>query len=637
MRSWIAIVALLCASASAAPPRSDFLKRGTIFGVVLSPDGAQASWLADEGTRRAVWVQDLNDNSAPRRLMAHTAAQELTYTSDARWLLLASPTQLYALAMAGQPGSGLLTSLDEHAAWRLDTTRAAAITRIAPTDRRLRRWHLQRLTVGGAPELLHDSALRISGYALDSKGSLRWLQHVDGMQLVLRSADSQHVLLSCAGLQRCTPIVELDGSLWLRGNLLDGDPQGLARLLRMDADGAITLLARDPRGEADLDFAVLDPSGVPRIAGYRSTRDQIVAIDQRDRTAVEHLQAQFPDSALRPQISRSRWLIEERHRARPFARWHLYDPSTLQLSHLIDERAGEQPTGLLQRPYTWTASDGMRLHGFITVPPGDPRSLPLVVAAHGGPWSHWQPGYHPMAQFMASRGAIVFQPNHRGSTGHGHAYLVAANGDFGIGRVQRDIDDGVRALLKAGIGDPTRVAIVGASFGGYAALLGVTFSPDLYRAAVAFVPPPDFAWTLKWVLRNAESVQLDTLVPMASWLKMLQLDVDDATQMASLRAQSPLANIALLARPVVIVAGGSDARVGIAGIIEYTARARLAGKDVDVLIDHDAGHRQRDDTARETSLYLLEQMLHQNLGLPAATPPDPNVRAYIEATRVPKR
>lgn len=626
MIGWMA--GLVCLGATALPPRSQFLQHAEVSAVTLAPSGERWAWLAEEGTRRALWLQAL-DAPAPRRLMVHTSARELAFTRDGRWLLLAGPGQIHALALEGQAGSGLLAKLPERSEWRVDPSQDAALILTAADDPRATRWRVQRLAVGAPPVTLHEDDRRITGHALDAQGRLRWLQRLEDQALVLRLTDTGEALLHCPGLVRCTPLAEVGGALWLRTDSPIGDPAGLARIVKL-GEGGFSTVARDPLGEADLDFIESDASGRPRIAGYRSTRAQIAAIDPRDHAAVAHLQRSFPDSALRPQVGTARWLVEERPLDQPFARWHSYDPRTGELRLVLQERAGTARPGLRPEAHAWTASDGMRLHGFLLRPAGDPRGMPLVVLAHGGPWSHWQPGYHPLAQFIASRGAIVFAPNHRGSTGHGQAYLRAARGDFGHGRVQQDIDDGVRALLAAGIGDPQRVALVGASFGGYVALQGVTHSPELYRMAVAFVPPPDFAWTLRWVLRNAESLALERYVPMADWLRMLDLDVADPAQMARLSAQSPLANVAQLRRPVLVVAGGADQRVGIAGVIEYAARARLSGKSLALLIDPNAGHRQRDDTAREAHLFLIEQMLHQHLQLAEPAPADPAVDDYLK-------
>lgn len=636
---WLGVVLTLATSVQAssvngtlaAPPRSAFLTRPTIAAATLAPAGDQVSWIALEGPRRSLWTRAL-DGSAPRRLLAHTPARELAYTRDGRWLLLAADDQLHALAMAGQRGSGLLARLDRDSQWRVDPTAAAGITLLGPAAAG-HGWQLQRIAVGGASQLLHADERRISGYALAGDGSLAWLQRVEGLTLVLYHQPSGRAALHCGAPQRCTPVAVAGAELLLLSNGLNDDPRGLARLLRIDAAGNAALVARDPLGEADLDFLVSDPTGRPRLAGYQSTQPQLAPVQPDDAVHVGRLQAVFPDAILRPQIGDGRWLIEVQHADAALPQWHLYDPGSLTTELLPLEAASDPlPAASPTQRYSWQASDGLRLHGFLTLPPGQPSRLPLVVLAHGGPWNHWQPRYNTLAQFIASRGAIVFQPNHRGSTGHGQAYLLAAQGDYGNGRVQADIDEGVRALLAAGIGDRERVAIVGASFGGYAALLGATFRPDLYRMAVAYVPPTDFAWTLQWILRNAESLELERLIPLADWLRLLQLDVSDPARMATLRAQSPLANIDRLQRPVLIVAGGADQRVGIAGIIEYAARARLLGKPVQLLIDHQAGHQQRHDLAREANLYLLESMLHQHLDLPAPAPADPLLVEYLELT-----
>ena len=271
----------------------------------------------------------------------------------------------------------------------------------------------------------------------------------------------------------------------------------------------------------------------------------------------------------------------------------------------------------------------MRLHGFLSIPPGvDARRLPLVAAVHGGPWSQARPGFSPTTQFLVNRGYIVFEPNFRGSTGFGRKYLFAARGDFGNGRVQADVEDGVRHLLAQGIGDPRRVGITGVSFGGYAALLGVTFSPELFRVGVAVVPPSDFGWTLRWATVNSD-VSLDDAIPLSSTLKTLSLDLDDGKTMARLSAQSPLANARRLSRPVLLMAGGRDQRVAIRSVVHYAATLRSLGKPVSLYIDPEAGHGLDDPRSREAYFYLMETMLHRHLRGARPTPPGAELREQL--------
>ncbi|HZV85772.1 MAG TPA: S9 family peptidase [Brevundimonas sp.] len=151
------------------------------------------------------------------------------------------------------------------------------------------------------------------------------------------------------------------------------------------------------------------------------------------------------------------------------------------------------------RSISYAAADGMRIPGYLTLPPGvtDPKGLPLVVFPHGGPASRDYLGFDWWAQAMASRGYAVLQPNFRGSDGLGTAHLEAGYGEWGR-KMQSDLSDGVRWLASEGIVDPARVCIVGASYGGYAAMAGPTLDPGVYRCAVAVSGVADLRRMVEW-------------------------------------------------------------------------------------------------------------------------------------------
>jgi dienelactone hydrolase len=398
----------------------------------------------------------------------------------------------------------------------------------------------------------------------------------------------------------------------------------------------------DPRGIADVDEVIFDAAmNRPRFVAYRSAAPMLQALDPTDAASLAALQAKLPGRDLGLQVAANMWLVEERGSTLQGRRWHLFDPRTRTLGFLFDDaptfaRGGKPTTQLTAAavahvlPVSWPASDGMRLHGFLTLPPGrDAATLPLIVNVHGGPWNHWRPDFRAVTQLLANRGYAVFEPDPRSSTGYGRAYVMGAGSDFGNGRVQQDIVEGTRWLLANGIGDANRVGITGASFGGYSTLLGVTFQPELFKVGAALVPPPDFAWTLRWVLRNPEALQLANVVPMRDWTRMMGVDTADAAMMARLHAQSPLANAARMRRPLLIAAGGEDQRVGIAGVIEYAARLKLAGCDASLLVDAYAGHSNRQPVAREAWLFELEHIFHAHLGGAAPQPPDGEIRASV--------
>jgi dienelactone hydrolase len=141
----------------------------------------------------------------------------------------------------------------------------------------------------------------------------------------------------------------------------------------------------------------------------------------------------------------------------------------------------------LVKPVRYPARDGLSIPAYLTLPRGVAgRNLPTVILPHGGPWARDLWGYDPYAQFLANRGYAVLQPNFRGSTGYGKKFLNAGNRQWGIGSMQHDISDGVAYLVKEGIADPKRVGIFGGSYGGYATLAGLAFTPDLYAAGVSY-------------------------------------------------------------------------------------------------------------------------------------------------------
>lgn len=632
--------------------RSDFLVDPAIMDASLSPDGRHVAYLRAQDRTHGVWLLPAAGGE-PRRLLPHSDAQRLYWSHDSRWLLLESADALFALAVAGQTGSGIVSTLGGRQRRELlavDPVQPAAVLVLEQTRATVRTptvWRLLRVDVHGKRTVLHEDTRQISDFAFDSQGRLAFLQRVEGDDLVIHRVDKQgrlHELTRCVQLHRCSflPVTNADGELLLAGDL----DANLSGLLRLDAKGLPCTLHRDPRGEADLDALVLDPrSGQPLIASYRSTIAANHGLTDDAKRHVDAIEERFPHRNIDIQIGRdgnAQWLIRERAGNLQGERWHLYDPRTGRLRSIlaakpVQERSGKPapwiPESALARkiPFAYEASDGMRLHGFLSLPPGaDPAQLPLVANVHGGPFNHVRPAYSDSTQLLVNRGYAVFEPNFRGSTGHGRDYMLAGQGDFGNGRVQRDIVEGVRYLLAQGIGDADRVGITGYSFGGYSTLLGVTFAPELFKVGVAGGPPPDFAWDMTWIARSGEGLKLSERIGFKAWLRMLSLDIDDPATMARLHAQSPLANANLLRRPLLLFASGKDRRVPIRGVLGYAAKLELLDKDVSLLVDPDAGHSINDPLAVEAYLYLLALMLHEHLGGAAPSLPDTELRDYLQ-------
>jgi dipeptidyl aminopeptidase/acylaminoacyl peptidase len=632
--------------------RSDFLLRPSVRNAALSPDGTRVAFQREQDGKHSLWLLSTADDT-PRLLQAHSEADAIYWSRDGRWLLLESARQIFALAVADQSGSGIVTTLGGSMQRRLmsiDPVQDAAVLvveQIAAQPGISRHWQLVRIDLQGRRSVLHSDEFQIVDFALAANGRLAFVGRIESDYIAIHRVDESGALTAvarCIRMRRCGfQSASTDGATLLLQSDLRSN---LARLVKLQADGSLQTLHVDPLGEADLDEIATDPlTQEPMIVVYRSGMTRLHALNA---TAQQHLDAimrQLPDRDLRIGIGHgdtARWLINERASRLQGERWYLYDTRSRALRQILDEApiaqrngkpASRLPESALARKiaFAWRASDGMRLHGFLSLPPGaDPARLPLIANVHGGPWNRSQAEYATGVQLLVNRGYAVFEPNFRGSTGHGRDYMFAAQGDFGNGRVQQDIIDGVRYLLAQGIGDAERVGIIGASFGGYSTLLGVTFAPELFKVGVAAVPPPDFGWDLRWVGRSSEALNLSRYISYDAWLRMLALDLDDPATMARLSAQSPLANADRLQRPLLIIAAGEDRRVAIRGVIEYASRLKLMGKDVSLLIDDEAGHSDSLPLAREAGLYLMERMLSAHLGGGQPTAPDTELERYLQ-------
>ena len=628
--------------------RSELLAPPPLREVRLSGDGRHVAWLLDGGDARSLWLMDTTSGESTC-LLVRTDATHLHWARDARTLYLEGPRQLSVVTIDDRRGARVLSRIDdgvEHeisGGDRLHEDALVVIERTA-TDGTAARSRVVRVDPRGTRRVLVQSTLPIAAAVLDARGHVAFLKRIEGNgHAIVRLDDRDEgdgdrgtVVQRCERLHRCTLVAALaDGALLMQSDL----GASRSRLVRLEHDGTLHVLHDDPFREADLDTLSLDPGNdEPLFAAYRSTVSRIHPLNREVAAHWRDIDAALPRRDLAIDIGighAARWLVAERASTLHHPRWHLYDPSSRTLHRILADLPGvtpaiEEEALAAKDAVTWRASDGMRLHGFVTRPKGlDPARVPLVVHVHGGPWSRTTPGFHPLTQLLANRGYAVFEPNFRGSTGFGRDLLFAANGDFGNGRVQLDIVEGARAVLATGSGDAERVAIVGASFGGYSALLGTTFFPDLFRAAAAAVPPSDFGWTARWATAHSDLANVPGMT-LVDRFRMLDVDVDDASTLARLHAQSPLANAGLLARPVLLFAGGIDERVAYRSVSHYAATLRTLGKDVSLFVEPQAGHAADAPLMRESWLLLVERLLHATIGGAAPDPPAPALQAYLE-------
>lgn len=260
---------------------------------------------------------------------------------------------------------------------------------------------------------------------------------------------------------------------------------------------------------------------------------------------------------------------------------YIYDASADTLSKLgdINPKIPEADMAYM-KPIRYTSRDGLAIHGYLTLPLGrEPKDLACIVNPHGGPWARDAWGYNPEVQLLANRGYCVLQMNYRGSTGYGRRFWEAGFGQWGL-KMQDDITDGVRWLEAQGIADPKRVGIYGGSYGGYATLAGVAFTPDLYAAAVDYVGVSNL-----FTFMNTIPPYWKPFMP--KFHEMVGDPVKDAER---LRATSPVMHVDRIKTPLFVAQGAHDPRVNKAESDQMVAALEKRGVAVEYMVKDNEGH-----------------------------------------------
>ncbi len=283
---------------------------------------------------------------------------------------------------------------------------------------------------------------------------------------------------------------------------------------------------------------------------------------------------------------------------------YIYDVKSDSISLLAEINPKIDPAKMApMQPIRYQSRDGLTIHGYLTLPVGrEPKGLPCVVNPHGGPWARDVWGYNPEVQFLANRGYCVLQMNFRGSTGYGRQFWEASFGQWGL-KMQDDITDGVNWLVAQGIADPKRVGIYGASYGGYATLAGVAFTPDLYAAAVNYVGVSNL-----FTFMNTIPPYWKPFLP-----KFKEMVGDPERDKERLTRTSPALNAERIKTPLMVVQGARDPRVNKAESDQMVAALKARGVDVPYMVKDNEGHGFRNEENQFEFYGAMEQFLGRHL------------------------
>jgi dipeptidyl aminopeptidase/acylaminoacyl peptidase len=623
------------ATAPAAAPvliaRADLFGEAVRFGAQLSPRGDRVAFLAARDGVTNLWVLSVGamDEARPLTDDRGRGVRSFAWGPD-------SATLIYALDPAGD-GNTQLRAVSADGGEARDLTPAGARAEIAGVslsdpdgvmitlNQRDAAWpDLMRVDLAtGSRTLVQrngaSAATRFTRFVLDRENRLRLAlrtQANGSVDVQSRSAEgawSTLFTIPFEDVPLSSPIAFVAGGESFV--MYDSAGRDRAVLMRVDArTGVKTVLGESAR--ADVADVWLDPAtNEPEAFAANYLRAEWRALEIDAQADLEFLDAQLTGDfrVTSRSADDSRWIVVEEGPA-VATRTHVYDRAdraNRRISLLFRHRPGLDAAPLQpMTPIEIEARDGLTLVSYLTLPigadtNGDARPetpVPLVLLPHDGPWARDAFGFNTMHQWLANRGYAVLSVNFRGSTGFGEAFVTAGNREWG-GRIQEDLQDALQWAIDNGVAQSDRVAIVGSGFGGYAAVAGLTFTPEQFRCAVAFGAPTN----LSRLVEAATVSQRDT------WYLRVG-DTRTAEGRQALRGRSPAQRVGQIRRPLLIGVGALD-RVGSRAEFDQVALSlRLRAVPLVSLVFPDEGGDFTRPQNRLAYAAIVEQFLGECLG-----------------------
>ena len=597
----------------------DFFKNPQSAGYQLSPHGQYLAYLAPWNNRLNVWVKPVAGGEAVRLTKDETRdIRSFTWTTDDRIVYgqdLAGDEN-FKLFSIKRDGTGLinLTPWDKVKADVVDVPRNdPQHILVEHNHRNPEIFDVFRVDVNtGKSTLLIKNPGDVSGYVTDHDGVIRIETVTDGVNAkILYRPDGKSkfkTVITTNFRESVSPqLFTYDNKNLIATSNIGRDKQALVEL--DPATGKeLRVIYENP--EVDVDGAISSEAR-KKLTGavYETDKQHYVFFDPTREALQKDLEAQLPGvnvSVAGTDLDEKIWLVKT-WSDRTRGDYYLYDGATKKLDHVASVTPWLDPKQMAEMtPISYQSRDGLTIHGYLTLPAGvEPKNLPLIVNPHGGPWVRDSWGFDPEVQFLANRGYAVLQVNYRGSTGYGRKFWEASFGQWGR-TMQNDLTDGANEMVKRGIADPKRLGIYGGSYGGYATLAGVAFTPDLYAAAVDYVGVANLL------------TFMNTLPPYwEQGRKMLYEMVGDPTdpaQKARLTAESPIFSADKIKTPLLVAQGLHDPRVNKNESDQMVKALRARGVDVPYMVKDNEGHGFHNEENRFDFYRAMEQFFGQHLG-----------------------
>ena len=601
-------------------PLRDFFKKPEQTNFRISPDGKTLGFMQPYETRMNIFVQPIDKvgtKDGIKRVTSETARDIAGY------FLKSSTQALYVKDFGGDENyhvvavdvtTGTVRDLTPH-----EGVQASILDALVDDDEHILVTHnkrdkkifdVYRINIKtGEETLAAQNPGNFTGWVTDHAGKIRAATATDGVTTSLfyrdSEADTFKSLLTTNFREGVAPVG------WTADNKLMyvSSNRGRDKSALFEFDPKTAKEGKLIYEHPEVDVSALAWSRARKVYTYTTVDvDKAVPVffDKESERIYKSLQAKLGNYEIGAGggTKDEQTLIVAAYNDRTPGARYLYDVKADKLTKLADINPAIAEADMAEmKPVKYTARDGLVIRGYLTLPKGvAAKNLPVIINPHGGPWARDQWGYNREIQFLANRGYAVLQMNFRGSTGFGRKFLEASFKQWGLA-MQDDITDGVEWLIKEGIADPKRIAIYGASYGGYATLMGITKTPDLYAAAVDYVGVSNMFSFMK------------TIPPYwKPFLEMMTEMVGDAEKdKAQLTLTSPALNADKIKTPLFVAQGAKDPRVVKAESDQMVEALKKRGVDVDYMVKDNEGHGFRNQENQFEFYEDMEKFLAKHL------------------------
>jgi dipeptidyl aminopeptidase/acylaminoacyl peptidase len=602
-------------------PVRDFFRNPEKAGYAISPNGEYISLLQPFERRLNIFVASrdsvVQNDASPARVTGVTERDIRQYLWKGNDFLLYlldfggdENFHLYAVDRQGKstrdltPFEGVCVQVVD----QLDQSDTELIIAMNKRDPEL--FDVYRLNVAsGELTLISQNPGNVIKWVTDHDGKLRAASVSDGVNATLLYRDTE--------AEEFREIITTNFKEQLNPLFFTFDNKNIYASSNLGRDKS-ALIVFDPRSKKEIELIFEHPEVDVDGLDYSKKRKVLTEIDyvtwKAERKILDgemaavytELERQLPgvEILLTAHDRAEKHFIVRTYSDKSLGAIYYYESDRKSLVKLADMSPWLPAEDLVEmKPITYQSRDGLTIHGYLSLPKGNvPKNLPIVVNPHGGPWHRDMWGYNPEVQFLTNRGYGVLQMNFRGSTGYGRKFWEASFKQWGK-TMQDDITDGVNWLIQQGIADPKRVAIYGGSYGGYATLAGVTFTPDLYCCAIDYVGVSN--------LFTFQATIPPYWKPIAEM--MYEMVGNPETEKELLRAASPVFHVDRIKAPLMVLQGAKDPRVNVEESNQIVEALRSRGIDVPYIVKENEGHGFRNEENRFEAYEAMEAFLAKHL------------------------